>query len=246
MSSKVDPELEERLRTLPARMKKMLNTFHYSDAPQRSPEWIELRAGKITASRLKDWMAVSKRDGKPLQARKDYEAELLFEIEFDVPFTRFVTGAMEEGQAMEEFVKRQYEQIEDVIVRPTGCYYNEYFVASPDGEIGDDGLIEIKWVYDKTFSDVLANGVPEAHMLQMQGQLWASGRKWCDYVVGNGNSQHFTIIRVERDEAIIDSIRESLMDVRFKSERPGRMNDRIFPFSETPQIDNPNPISEEF
>ena len=187
-----------------------VNKFEYSDAPQRSPEWVEVRVGKVTASRLKDWLATSKRDGKPLQGRKDYEAELAFEIAFNVPFSRFVTAAMEEGQRMEEFLKREYEKKKDVIVKTVGCYYNNYFVASPDGEVGDDGLIETKWVWDKTFSDVLVNGVPEEHYLQVQGQLWASGKKWCDYVVGNNNTQHFTIIRVERDEDTIKRIAESL------------------------------------
>ena len=87
-----------------------IDKFEYSDAPQRSPEWVQIRVGKPSASNLYRWMAVSKRDGKPLQARKDYEAELAFECAFNVAFTRFVTGAMEAGQIMEEFLKRQYEQ----------------------------------------------------------------------------------------------------------------------------------------
>lgn len=191
---------------------KQIDLFNYSDAPQRSPEWIDRRVGRPSASNLYRWMAVSKRDGKPLQARKDYERELAFERHFNVPFTRFVNGAMEEGAIREDFLKRQYELLNNVIIRPVGCYYNEWFVASPDGEIGEDGLVECKWVYDQTFSDVLVNGVPDSHMLQMQGQLWASGRKWCDYIVGNANTNKYIVIRVERDEAVIDSIRSSLLE----------------------------------
>lgn len=209
-----------------------IDKFEYSDAPQRSPEWIEIRVGKPSASNLYRWLAVSKRDGKPLQARKDYEAELAFECAFNVAFTRFVTGAMEAGQIMEEFLKRQYEQKYNVIVRPVGCYYNNYFVASPDGEVDGDGLIECKWVYDKTFADVLANGVPDEHMLQMQGQLWASGKKWCDYVVGNANSQHFKVIRVERDEETISRIRDSLKDGKLDT---WVNTDNVFAFTEKPE-----------
>jgi predicted phage-related endonuclease len=194
-----------------------IDKFEYSDVPQRSPEWVEIRVGKVTASRLKDWLAVGKRDGKPLKARKDYETELAFECQFDVPFTRFITSAMEQGQIMEEFLKREYEKQFEVIVKPVGCYYNNFFVASPDGEIDGDGLLEAKWVYDTAFSDVLVNGVPEDHMLQIQGQLWASGRKWCDYVVGNNNSGHFKVIRVERDEEVIGRIRDSLKDAKLNT-----------------------------
>ncbi len=209
-----------------------IDEFDRSDALQGSPEWVEIRVGKPSASRLKDWLAVSKRDGSPLKGRLDYEAELAFEIQFDTAFSRFVTSAMEEGQAMEGFLKLQYEKQFEVEIKHVGCYYNNFFVASPDGEIGDDGLIECKWVYDKTFSDVLVNGVPEDHMLQIQGQLWASGRKWCDYVVGNANVKKFKVIRVERDEKIISRIRDSLKDVEL-STLGSVSSDDVFDFSDS-------------
>lgn len=208
-------------------------TFKLLDAPQGSPEWVEARVGKVTASRLKDWLAVGKRDGKPLKSRIDYEKELAFEVEFKVPFERFVTNAMLQGQEMEEFLKRQYSQHYDVIVKPVGAYYSDAFVASPDGEISDDGLIECKWVYDTTFSDVLTEGVQEAHMLQIQGQLWASGRKWCDYVVGNQHTGKFVVIRVERDEAIIKQIEDSLKDHKLSV---WVKSDNVFDFTEQPKL----------
>lgn len=217
-------------------------TFKYLDAPQRSPEWIEARTGKVTASRLKDWLAVSKRDGKPLMARMDYERELAFEVEFKVPFSRFVTAAMEQGQIMEEFLKRQYEKQFDVIVKPVGCYYNDAFVASPDGEIGADGLVECKWVYDTTFSKVLTEGVQDDHMLQMQGQLWASDRKWCDYVVGNPNTGKFVVIRVGRNEEVIKTIENSLKDHKLSV---WVKSDNVFDFTEQPKL-SPITVDKEF
>jgi exodeoxyribonuclease (lambda-induced) len=209
-----------------------IDKFEYSDAPQRSPEWVSIRVGKPSASNLYRWLAVGKRDGKPLKARLDYERELAFERTFNTPFTRFVTGAMEAGQIMEEFLKRQYEQKYSVIVRPVGCYYNKWFVASPDGEIDGDGLIECKWVYDTTFSEVLTSGVPDNHYLQIQGQLWASGRKWCDYVVGNANTSKFVVIRVERDEETIDRIRNSVKEGI--GTLPEIKTDNVFNFTEKP------------
>lgn len=59
--------------------------FYYEPAPQRSPQWRAVRQGKIGASRLVDWLAVSKAKatmGKPLKARLDYEKELMFERQF--------------------------------------------------------------------------------------------------------------------------------------------------------------------
>lgn len=214
-------------------MTSKIDKFQYLDAPQGSPEWVEARVGKVTASRLKDWLAVSKRDGKPLKARADYEKELAFEVEFKVPFERFVTNAMLQGQEMEEFLKRQYEQLKDVIVKPVGCYYNDMFVASPDGEIGDDGLIECKWVYDTSFSEVITDGIPDDHMLQVQGQLWASGRQWCDYVVGNGHTGKFVVIHITRNEGIIDNIANSLVD--HKLDVWVRV-DNVYDFTEQPKL----------
>lgn len=186
--------------------------FKYSEDPQGSPEWVSLRVGKVTASRLKDWMAKGKRDGKPLKARSDYERELIYEKQFGVPFTRFVTGAMEEGVMAEEFLKQQYSSAMGVVVLPAGAFYNDYFVASPDGLIGSDGLIEAKWFYDSSFADVLSNGIPDEYMLQVQGQLWASGRKWCDFVVGSGNAGKFKVIRVLPDPVIQREIEEAVME----------------------------------
>lgn len=191
--------------------------FMYNGDPQRSPAWVEKRVGRVTASRLKDWLAVSKRPNKegvhtPLKARADYELELAYERQFNVPFSGWQSSAMEQGQLMEDVVKTKYAKDHYVEVKPAGVFYNDWFAASPDGLIGEDGLIEIKWFWDSSFMDVLVNGVPDDYMLQMQGQLWASGRKWVDFVVGNGNTNKYKVIRVERDEEIIQRIKESLED----------------------------------
>lgn len=187
--------------------------FAYDASPQGSPEWIALRAGKVTASRLSDWLSVSKRDGKPLKSRKDYELELQFERQFKVPFTRFVTRAMEEGVAAEDEVANQYASLTGNSVETCGAFYSKDFVASPDRLVGEDGLLEIKWLYDMSFMDILQNGVPDNYMLQIQGQLMASGRKWCDFAAGNGNTNKMKIIRVKRDTTIIKQIKESLANL---------------------------------
>lgn len=216
-------------------------TFKLLEAPQGSPEWVEARVGKVTASRLKDWLAVGVK-GQPLMARLDYERELAFEATFQVPFERFVTNAMLQGQEMEEFLKRQYEQLKGVIVKPVGAYYSESFVASPDGEIDGDGLIECKWVYDNTFSKVLTEGVSNDHMLQIQGQLWASGRAWCDYVVGNQHTGKFIVIHVTRNEGIIDRIANSLVEPTISTLA---RTDNVFDFTEQPKL-SPITVDEEF
>lgn len=188
--------------------------FSYSNAPQKSPEWFQIRRGKVTASRLGDWLAVSKAKtgaGKPLKARLDYEKELMFERQFKTNFNVFVSDAMQDGIDFEDFAAKQYEQITGNLVAEVGCWYNEFFVASPDRAVfpaGSNttdeenalGLLEIKIVRDNTFTEILISGVPDKHWKQVQGQLWSSGQKWCDYVVVNFTTKKVVIIRVEADQ----------------------------------------------
>lgn len=54
---------------------------------------------------------------------------------------------------------------------------------SPDGLVGNHGLIEVKSrLPKKHISTVLADAVPPENMAQIQAGLWVSGRQWCDYI----------------------------------------------------------------
>lgn len=209
-----------------------MRTFDYFPGMQRSPEWFELRRGRVTASRLDDWLSVSKAKngaGKPLKKRLDYEKELLFERTFGVSYENFVSSAMQEGIDFEDFARQQYEKINGVKVLEVGCWYNDVFVASPDGQVSwnsdnseTDGLIEIKVLRDNSFTDVLTTGVPEKHWRQIQGCLYASGAEWSDYVAINLNTKKMKIIRVYPDKEFFDyldlSLEESLVVAEFPSE----------------------------
>lgn len=181
--------------------------FEYFDGEQRSPEWYALRLGKVTASRLSDWLAVSKAKtgaGKPLKARLDYEKELLFERRFNTSYENYVSDAMQDGIDYEDFARKQYQEVTGATVTECGAWYNEYFVASPDGVVkrpdsDGEGLLEVKIVKDNTFTDILTTGIPDKWWKQCQGQLWASGKKWLDFVAVNFNTDKIKIIRVVPD-----------------------------------------------
>ena len=196
---------------------KLNNTmdFEYLDVEQRSPEWFGVRMGRITASRLKDWMAVSKAKGKegtPLKAREDYERELWFERKFGVSFNNFVSAAMLDGQMYEDYARLEYSNRKGVTVMPCGIFYNEFFAASPDGLIEGDGLLEIKVLRDNTFTEVLLNGVPDDHWKQVQGQLFASGRDYCDYVALNLSTKKFAIWKVTPNADFFAQLEASLRE----------------------------------
>lgn len=186
--------------------------FEYFAGEQKTSEWFKIRMGKVSASNLGRWMATSKKDGKPLKARLDYEKELMFERTFNTLFEKFTTAAMQEGTDYEAFAREQYAKIKNVPVVEVGCWYNDVFVASPDGGVKDEGLVEIKWLKDTNFTEVLSGGVIEDHLKQIQGQLFASGRQWCDYVVGNFNTKKIKIIRVMPDTTFFKELEESLKE----------------------------------
>lgn len=190
-------------------------TFEYWPGIQRSPEWLEIKRGKIGSSRLADWLAVSKAKnspGKPLKARLDYEKELMFERQFNTSFNVWVSEAMQEGIDLEDFARKQYQQITGNQCDECGCWFNEFFVASPDRVVGNDGLIEVKILKDNSFTEVLMSGVPDKHWKQIQGQLWASGREWCDYVAVNLNSKKVVIIRVLPDTEFHEYLNEAVQE----------------------------------
>jgi len=181
--------------------------FNYSDAPQRSPEWVDIRAPRIGASEIGAYMAKGVK-GQYLAGRKTIEKKIAFSKAFKVPFTNFVTSAMQAGIDNEDFVADQYSSQMGVELRKVGCFYNAWFVASPDRDVvGTDGLVEIKWLFDTEWSEVVLTRAPkQEHYDQMQGQMWATGKKWVDYVAGNGNTGRFIVIRVMRDDERIAEI----------------------------------------
>lgn len=183
--------------------------FDYSDAPQRSPEWIAIRAPRIGASEIGKYMAKGVK-GQYLAGRKEVEKKIAFSKAFGVPFETFVNGAMQAGIDNEDFIADQYSKETGAELVKLGCFYNEWFVASPDrGIVGQKGGVEIKWLFDNEFAELLLTGFPKnEHYDQMQGQMWAAGWDFVDYVAGNGNTGKFYVLRINRNETRIKEIQE--------------------------------------
>lgn len=204
--------------------------FEYYGGPQRAPEWYKIKRGRIGASSLWRWLAVSKAAktlGKPLKPRLDYETELMFERQFDTSFEVYVNSAMQDGIDYEDFAAQQYATIKGVTLEEQGCYYNDFFCASPDRKItGVNAGIEVKIVKDNTFTEILVSGVPDKHYKQIQGQLWGTGWDYVDYVALNFNTKKIVIIRVQRDEELIKYLELSVQEKLVVSEF--QLEDRVF------------------
>lgn len=151
---------------------------------QRSPEWFAARLGKVTASRVADIMAKTK--SGPSASRANYMAELICERLTGQQAERFSNAAMDWGTTTEPQARAAYEFLTDATVVETGLVDHPsipMFGASPDGLVGDDGLIEIKCPNTATHIEtLLSETVPGKYMTQMQVQMLCTGRAWCDFV----------------------------------------------------------------
>jgi putative phage-type endonuclease len=151
---------------------------------QHSDEWFAARLGKVTASRVADLMAVTKSGYST--SRANYMAELICERLTGQSEERYTNAAMQWGTDKEPQARASYEFLHDAIVVECGFVVHPsiaMFGASPDGLIGNDGLIEIKCPNTATHIDfMLGDSIPSKYVLQMQTQMACTGRKWCDFV----------------------------------------------------------------
>jgi putative phage-type endonuclease len=178
------------------------------EVEQRSNEWFALRLGKVTASRVADLMAKTKTGYSA--TRENYMAQLVVERISNSQAESFTNAAMQWGTDQEPYARAEYEATQGAMVEECGFVSHptiEMAGASPDGLVGDDGLIEIKCPNTATMIDVLLTGVVASkYNTQMQFQMACTGRQWCDYVVFDprmpAKAQMF-IKRVARDEAFI-------------------------------------------
>lgn len=149
---------------------------------QGSKEWLLARTGKITASRISDVLA-KKETGK----YQDYLTEKAIEILTGQPYeSGYVSDAMARGSEQEPFARADYEISEGVIVDQVGFVVHpeiEQAGASPDGIVGDDGLLEIKNPKSSTHIQTLTTSkISNDYSNQIQWQLACTGRAWCHYI----------------------------------------------------------------
>lgn len=177
------------------------------DAKQGTAEWKQSRVGVVTASRFADVLTTIK-SGESA-ARYNYKAEIVAEKLTNLPTESFSTAAMQWGTDHEPEARVIYAAINNIEVGETGLIKHETLEAgaSPDGLVGDDGLIEIKCPNTATHIQTLISGKhPKKYDAQMQGQMWITGRKWCDFVSYDprlSDELAIFITRVERDDEFI-------------------------------------------
>lgn len=187
------------------------------DFEQGSPDWHAYRCGKVTASRVADVIAKTKTGWGA--SRANYAAQLVCERLTGTVTESYTNAAMQWGTDTEPQARTVYEMMHDVAVQQIGLVQHPSIAmscASPDGLVGDHGLIEIKCPNSATHIEtLLSEAVPAKYITQMQWQMACAGRQWCDYVSFDprmpGEMQLF-VRRLNRDEAFIRDLTSQIED----------------------------------
>lgn len=151
---------------------------------QRTPEWIAARRGCLTASSVAD--ILPGKTGKYRDSRENLMNILVAERDSGRARESFTSNAMLWGIEHEDEAREEYEVQTGELVDLVGFMLHPdipFLGASPDGLVGQDGLIEIKCPTPATqIKYIRAGVVPEEYRPQILLQLIVTERKWCDFV----------------------------------------------------------------
>lgn len=184
---------------------------------QGSPEWLQARKGCITGSRFKDAREKLAKGGHS-KACLQYAMDTARERCGGTVPPKFQNAAMRTGTEQEPLARMHYEAMTGNLVQEVGFITTDdgLFGLSPDGLIGDDGVLEVKtMVSSDTLFTAVADGDISAYIDQCNGYLWLLGRQWVDLCLWAPDLEslglHCTIRRIHRDEAAIEALESDLM-----------------------------------
>lgn len=177
----------------------------YIDVEQGSEEWLQSRVGSLGASKVHEAIARTKSGWGA--SRANCMATLIAERLTSTKADTFTNAAMQWGTEHEPDARAAYEFQRDVDVTEVGLYRHSTIAgthASPDGIVGEEGLIEIKAPNTATHIQTLLTGkIPDKYIVQMQWQMICTDRQWTDHISYDPRmppEMRLWIKRVERDD----------------------------------------------
>ena len=187
----------------------------YTDLVQGSDEWLDARCGMLTASTIGQLVTA-----KTLKVAANADTRAITALLVSERITgrvedSYVSADMLRGTECEPYAIAAYEEHTGARVDSCGLIVRTLDDGtrvgySPDGLVGDEGLIEIKTRIPKIHvQTVVAGGVPAANIAQIQAGLWITGRAWCDYVSFSGG-MHLWTMRVYPDPAWAEALAEAV------------------------------------
>lgn len=177
---------------------------------QSSPEWLEARRGIVTASVVGKLLTSTGKVANNDTSRALIETLAIERITGRVEYVH-PSRAMQMGTLLEPTARELYEQhhapVDEVGFIRTDLSDGTRLGYSPDGLVGDDGLLEIKSRTPRVQSHTIRLGkVPPANMAQLQCGLLVTGREWIDYC-SYSPGMHIFVKRVFPDLAWMGAIR---------------------------------------
>ena len=172
---------------------------------QRTEEWSATRCGKFTGSDFHSFMGNS-------ETKKRLLLEKVVEkITGKSEGSEIKNADIQRGVEQEDIARINYElETGNTVVQVGFIELDEWTGCSPDGLVGDDGIIEIKCPKSSVFiKHLMDDSIEPQYYTQIQFNLMISGRKWCDFVRYNENFDLY-IKRVEADEEYQKKIRKAL------------------------------------
>ena len=196
-------------------------TLEVYNFDQRSEEWYAARRGILTASVIGQLVTA-----KTLKvADNDYSRAIVAQLvaeritgETEGTYTSddMMRGILDEPLAVDIYAQH-YAPVTTTgfMVRRETDWTLGY---SPDGLVGDDGLVEVKCPRAKTHLRTILNGVPAEHMPQLQAGLLVSGRRWVDFISYYGGMPMF-VSRIVASPAWHEAITEACRAFDIKAEQ---------------------------
>ena len=159
----------------------------YDALEQGTPEWLEARAGIVTASTI--GQLITAKTVKPAMNDRSrglcqtlIAERITGHVEPVSPNRMMVRGTLLEPEARRIYAAQTGQDVDEVgFARLDTDTYT--LGSSPDGLVSDDGGIEIKSPSAKVHvATVLSGAIPDYNRAQVQAFLHATGREWCDFI----------------------------------------------------------------
>lgn len=157
----------------------------HKELEQGSTEWLQARCGIMSASIMNDILTPTLKIASNDKTRQTVYDLASQRVTGYVPPT-WISDDMLRGVSDEITARDLYSENHAEVVEVGGIDRKFDFGTiwySPDGLVGDDGLIEVKSRRQGLHFKTVAEGeVPKEHILQCQTALIVTGRKWIDYI----------------------------------------------------------------
>lgn len=183
--------------------------------PQNTPEWDEVRRGKITGSCASILMP---KNGLGKGAESYAKVLVMERMGVDLSYYDYKSDAMYDGSENEQFVREAYAKKYGVEVDQVGFIeMDDQVGCSPDGLVGTNGMIEIYCPKPKAHLELwLTDKIEKTD--QIQFNLMVSGRDWCDFIAWNGDGFPARLgvykKRIFRDEPYIKLIEQRVEEMK--------------------------------